>query len=86
LKDYEFDRIISKFGFETRDSGDRLAWLIVDGVTVVKTKRSKGRGDLPFSHQIRQQLKLNEAQLRDAISCSLGRDGYLDILHGKGLL
>ena len=54
---------------------------------MIYTKRSKGRGgELPFSHKIRQQLKLNEQQLRDAISCSLDRSGYLDILREKGIL
>ena len=86
LKAAEFDSVIKKFGFEVRKSGDRLAWLVYEGRTIVYTKRSEGRGDLPFSHQIRQQLKLNEDQMRDAVSCTLGRDGYLQILQDKRLL
>lgn len=86
MKVWEFDRIISKFEFKTRDSGDLLAWLEHDGKVVVRTRRSKGSGDLPMQHSIRQQLKLNESQLRDAISCSLGKPGYLEILRSKGLL
>ena len=37
-------------------------------------------------HSIRQQLKLNDKQLREAISCKLGRESYLDILRTKGVL
>ncbi len=86
LKATEFDRVIRKFGFEVRKSGDRLAWLVHEGRTIIYTKRSEGRGDLPFSHAIRQQLKLNEQQMREAVSCSLDRVGYLQILRDKGLL
>lgn len=83
----EFDRVIAKFGFETREGRDCLAWLKVEGKTVVYTKRSRQRaGDLPRHHEIRQQLRLTEAQLADAISCTLDRDGYLAILRGKGVL
>jgi hypothetical protein len=87
IKAHEFDRIVDKFGFVVRDSGDRLAWLYHNGRLIVRTKRSKQRGrDLPFQHSIRQQLKLDEDQLRRAIDCSLDRDGYLAILRAKGLL
>ncbi len=83
----EFDRVIGKFGFETREAGDLLAFLTVAGKRVVRTKRSRrGRGDLPQHHRIRQQLHLNEDQLRDAIACPLDRQGYLQILRNKGIL
>jgi hypothetical protein len=83
----EFDRVVAKFGFVTREGRDRLAWLEVGGRKIVYTKRSRQRaGDLPRPHEIRQQLKLNEDQLAAAISCSLDRNGYLDILRAKGLL
>ncbi len=82
----EFDRIINKFEFTTRRSGDLLAWLEVDGVKVVRTRRSFKRGDLPMQHSIRQQLKLNEDQLRQAIDCTLNRDDYIDILRDKNIL
>ena len=82
----EFDRVIRKFGFTTRNSGDRLAWLEYKGRTIIRTRRSNQRGDLPCPDQIRQQLKLDEQQLREAISCTLGLDDYLAILEEKGLL
>jgi hypothetical protein len=87
LKAHEFDRIIEKYGFKTREGGDRLAWLEYEGRIVVRTKRSHTKGkDLPFSHLIRQQLHLSETQLGGAKSCTLGFDGYLTILRGKGVL
>jgi hypothetical protein len=83
----EFDRVITKFGFSTREGRDRLAWLEVDGRKIIYTKRSRQRaGDLPRPHEIRQQLKLDEAQLAQAIRCTLDRDGYLAILRAKGLI
>jgi hypothetical protein len=82
----EFDKLMNKFGFGTRNSGDKLAWLEIDGKIVVRTKRSNGSGELPMQDVIRQQLKLNETQLRNAIKCILSRPDYIDILKGKGIL
>jgi len=86
MKAKEFDRLIDKFEFKTRDGGDRLAWFEYEGRVVLRTRRSHGSGDLPAAHSIRQQLKLNETQLREAVSCSISRDGYIEILRSKGIL
>ena len=87
LTAHEFDRLIRKFGFQTRNSGDLLAWLEVDGKVVVRTRRSKkSSGDLPMQHSIRQQLRLDDDQLREAVSCTLDRDSYITLLRGKGLI
>jgi hypothetical protein len=87
IKRSEFDLLVTKFGLVTK-SGDHLfAWLEHDGKVIVRTRRSHQKGgDLPMQHSIRQQLKLSEDQLRDAIQCSLDRDGYIAILRSKGLL
>jgi hypothetical protein len=83
----DFDRLVEKFGFETRDSRDLLAWFVYGGRTIVRTKRSKGgSGDLPMQHAIRQQLKLDEEQLRQAVRCTFSRDDYIELLRSKGLL
>ena len=83
----EFDGLTRNFGFETRHGRDLHAWLTVNGKIVVRTRRSKkSSGDLPMFHSIRQQLKLNDRQLRDAISCTLDRDSYVEILRSKGVL
>jgi hypothetical protein len=86
IKDREFDLLINKFEFKVRNSDDLLAWFEVDGKIVTRTRRSHKRGDLPMQHSIRQQLKLNEEQLRQAVRCSLSRDDYINILRDKKLL
>ncbi len=83
----DFDLLVSKLGFQTRDSGDLLAWLEHDGKVVVRTKRSHTRGrDLPFQHNIRQQMKLNEEELAQALRCRIDRAGYIELLRLKGVL
>ena len=37
-------------------------------------------------HSIRQQMKLNDNQLRRAIRCTLSLDDYIAILRGKGII
>lgn len=86
IKAHEFDRIVKKLELESRDSGDLLVWFKFDGKIVTRTRRSKGSGDLPMQHSIRQQLKLNEDQLRQIINCTLGKEDYISILRSKGLL
>jgi hypothetical protein len=39
-----------------------------------------------MQYSIRQQLKLNEEQLRQAVGCHLSRDDYIEILRAKGLI
>lgn len=82
----EFDLLVNKLGYETRNSAHLLAWLEVDGKIVARTRRSRKAGDLPMSHSIRQQMKMSETQMREAVACALGRDAYLDILRDKGVL
>ena len=86
IKAHEFDRIISKFEFKTRDSGDLLAWFEYDGKVIARTRRSKGSEELPMQHSIRQQMKLNEAQLKEAIRCTINKQDYIEILRKNGLL
>ena len=72
---------------EIRESGDRLAWLVVDGRRILSTKRSRGSRDMSgIAHLVRQQLKVNEEVFRGLIQCPVSRDGYIGILRGKGLL
>ena len=83
----DFDLLIRKFGFQTRDSGDLLAWFEHEGKVVVRTKRSHTRGrDLPFQHNIRQQMKLNQEELAQALRCDIDREGYVDLLRRKGVI
>ena len=86
MKTHEFSTIERKLDLVVRQSKDRLAWFEHDGRRILFTGRSNKKGELPASHQIRQQLKLDEDQLRELIRCTLDRDGYIAILKIKGII
>ena len=86
IKAHEFDHLVKKLRLKTRDSDHLLAWFEFEGKLITRTKRSKRRGDLPMQHSIRQQLRLNEQQFKEAIGCTLTREAYIEILRAKGLL
>lgn len=85
MKSHEFERIVNKLGLKTRNSGDRLAWFVYKGQTVVRTKRSQGNKEQP-GDKIRQQLKLNEEQLAGLISCTVTFEDYVAILKSKHII
>lgn len=82
----EFDAIVAKLEMATRNTDHYHAWLEVDGKVVVRTRRSHTAGDLPAADQIRQQLKVNERQLRDLISCEMTKGEYVSHLRNRGVL
>jgi hypothetical protein len=86
MKVHEFEKIVNKLGMHTRDSYDRLAWLVHEGKTVVRTRRSHGKGKYLPQDKIRQQLKVNETQFSGLISCAVSKEEYLQILSTKGIL
>jgi hypothetical protein len=86
MKVHEFEKIVNKLGMQTRDTHDRLAWLVHDGVTVVRTRRSQGNSKHLPAHLIRQQLKVNEEQFAGLIACHVSKQDYLEILTGKGII
>ena len=86
IKANEFDRIVAKLDLKTRNGRDLLAGFEYEGKVVLRTRRSKGSGDLPMQHSIRQQLKLNEKELAELLRCTLDRVGYVGMLRQKGLL
>ena len=86
IKAREFDRMIDKFGFETRVGRDLLAWLTYNGKRVVQTRRSKGSGDLPMEYSMRNQLKLNEDQFNEARRCVMTKAEYIAILKEKKVI
>ncbi len=87
LKAGQVDKVISKLGMKVRNGKDRHAWLYHNGKPVLHTMRSHGRGDLGnIAHVIRQQLKVNEQQFADLISCPLKLEGYLQILKSRGVI
>ena len=83
----EFDLLVNKLGYQTRAGDHLFAWLEVEGKVVARIRRSwKSSGDLPMQHSIRQQMKLSDRQLRDAIACTLGQGDYLTLLREKGVI
>ena len=84
----DFDLLIRKFEFRTRHSGDLLAWFEHGGKVVVRAKRSHtpNSRDLPFQHNIRQQMKLNQEELRQALNCRIDKEGYVELLRRKGVI
>jgi hypothetical protein len=86
ITDRDFDLIIDKFGYETRQGDHLFAWLVYDGQIVLRTRRSNKKGVLPMEHAIRQQMKLSQVELREAIACSLTRDAYIALLVEKGVI
>jgi len=86
IKRSEFDRVVDKFGFQTRSGKDLHAWLEVENVVVARTKRSHCKGDLPCVRKILKQLHLDEDQFRDAADCTMARGDYLSLLREKKLI
>jgi hypothetical protein len=85
MKSHEFEKIVTKLGMEVRNSGDRLAWFVHEGQTVIRTKRSHGNKEQPES-LIRQHLKLNETQLSGLIKCTVSKSDYIRILTEKKII
>lgn len=83
IKKSDFDHLIAKYQFETRQSDHLFAWLVVDNKVVVRTRRSNGKGDLPAIPLIRRQLHLRPDEFTDAISCRLSREGYVALLRER---
>ena len=84
IKRKEFDRIEKKLGLAGRNTTDRIVWFEHEGRRVTFTGRSHGSGDLPAPHNIRQQLCVDDVQLRGLIDCSFSRDDYIDNLRQRG--
>ena len=80
MKVHEFDKVINKLGMETRDTTHHHAWLIHNGVTVVRTKRSHGNRKFIPENLIRKQLHVNKDQFAGLQSCTVSKDDYIKIL------
>jgi len=86
MKVRDFTTIENKLGMETRNSAHHHAWLVHNGVTVVRTKRSQGDRKFIPEHLIRKQLHLDSRQFAELIACTLKLDGYIKILIEKGII
>lgn len=76
--------VLSKLKFEIRSAKERFAKFYHEGKLILVTSVPQGKGDMYVSNQFRQQLKLSEDQLRDAIRCSFNYPDYVLHLRGRG--
>jgi len=86
IKANEFDRVVNKLAMQTRATGDLHAWLEYEGQVVVRTKRSHCKGDIPCPDKVRNQLKVDETQMRGLIDCGFSREDYIEHLKRRGII
>ena len=88
MKVREVLKVFNKLDMEIREARDTLAFFKYNGKIVLWTKVPHKKSDVKGKIQyfIRQQLKLNDNQFRDLISCKLIRNDYIEILISKGFI
>ncbi|MBC8233837.1 hypothetical protein H8E77_30175 [bacterium] len=81
-------RVFEKLDMEIREGRDTIAKFRYRGKVIVRTKVPHKRGELKgkLPHFIRQQLRINDKQLRGLIDCTLYRQDYEAILREKGFI
>ena len=84
----EVIRVFEKLDMEIREGRDTIAKFRYKGKVIVRTKVPHKRGELKgkLPHFIRQQLRINDKQLRGLIDCTLYRQDYEAILREKGFI
>lgn len=80
----EASAALDKLGFEKRKSKHLQYKLVVGGRLVLTTAVSMGKGPFKPVDKFKQQLLLNNQQLRDTLACPFGREEYLDHLREAG--
>lgn len=88
LRRGDVDQMWKKLGFDIESGKHVVATLAVDGVIIVRTRRSHGSGKLDgqVPSFIRQKMYLNEREFADAYQCPMKAPAYLAILRDKGKL
>lgn len=86
MKVHEFDTIVKKLEMETRDTKDHHAWLVHNGITVARTKRSHGNNKYIPEDMIRKQLHVDKDQFAGLYKCSVDKPAYIKILIDKGII
>lgn len=88
MKVKEILRLFEKLKMDVREGRDTIASFRCEGrvVTRIKIPHKRGelKGNLPYF--VRQQLRVNERQLKGLIDCSLYREDYEIILKEKDIL
>lgn len=89
IKLREAKKVLEKLRFVPSGKSKDIIWkYYYKGKYILKTRYSKGRGDMPgkVADKFRTQLKLNEGQMREAIRCPFGQKDYIKVLTEKGLI
>ena len=82
----EIDMVINKLGMEAHTTGELHAWLKLNGMLVVRTRRSLEKGKFVPADKIRCQLKVNEEQFSGLQDCDVSKPDYVKILSDKGII
>lgn len=90
IKLREAEILLLKLGWERAGDSRDIIWFYraPDGRPVLRTKISKGRGDMKgnVADKFRAQLKLTESEIRDSLACTIGAKEYIALLLKKGFL
>jgi len=88
MKIREIHNLFQKLEMEVREGRDTIAKFRYNGEVIVRTRVPHKSGDLKgqLVHFIRQQLRLNETQFQELVSCTLSRKDYEIILKSKGYI
>lgn len=82
----EAGRVVAKFGMEERNRKELFYKFFWNGTLVLTTAIPKGRGQLNCSDKFRNQLRLNDEQLKGAIKCPFKLADYIAHLKAIGLI
>jgi len=74
--------LITKLGFERRDSHHRIYRLYLDGQLAARTFISHGQRELTSYHigQMAKQMRLSRREFLDAVECPLDREAYYTLI------
>jgi hypothetical protein len=88
VKVKEILKVFEKLQMEVREGRDTIAKFRHEGRVITRTKVPHKRGELKgrLPYFIQQQLRVNEAQLKGFIDCTLYRKDYEHILKEKGFI
>jgi hypothetical protein len=77
--------LVTKLGFERRDSHHRIYRLYLDGQLVARTFVSHGQRELMSYHtsQMAKQMCLSHREFLDAVECPLNLEAYHTLIRQR---
>jgi len=77
--------LVTKLGFERRDSHHRIYRLYLDDQLVARTFISHGQRELTSYHigQMARQMRLSRREFLDAVECPLDREAYHTLIRQR---